>query len=136
MTSDKPHKNATADLYVGLMSGTSLDGVDAVLADFGTHPPRLIATHYLPYPRELPERLLDLQEKGFDELDGFYTLLVSNRDSFAVVRDAIACKPAVIAETDDWVAMASEYRAFVGLPGVEKAKIWEPEPEVVYAWRK
>ena len=68
--------------------------------------------------------------------DGFYTLLVSNRDSFAVVRDAIACKPAVIAETDDWVAMASEYRAFVGLPGVEKAKIWEPEPEVVYAWRR
>jgi glutamate synthase domain-containing protein 1 len=68
--------------------------------------------------------------------DGFYTLLVSNRDSFAVVRDAIACKPAVIAETDDWVAMASEYRAFVGLPGVDQAKIWEPEPEVVYAWKK
>jgi methylamine---glutamate N-methyltransferase subunit A len=68
--------------------------------------------------------------------DGFYTLLVSNRDSFAVVRDAIACKPAVIAETDDWVAMASEYRAFVGLPGVETAKIWEPEPEVVYAWKR
>lgn len=68
--------------------------------------------------------------------DGFYTLLVSNRDSFAVVRDAIACKPAVIAETEDWVAMGSEYRALAGLPGVETAKIWEPEPEVVYAWRR
>ncbi len=68
--------------------------------------------------------------------DGFYTLLVSNRDSFAVVRDAIACKPAVIAETDDWVAMGSEYRALAGLPGVEKARIWEPEPEVVYAWSR
>jgi glutamate synthase domain-containing protein 1 len=68
--------------------------------------------------------------------DGFYTLLVSNRDSFAVVRDAIACKPAVIAETDDWVAMGSEYRALSGLPGVEKAAIWEPEPEVVYAWQR
>ena len=68
--------------------------------------------------------------------DGFYTLLVSNRDSFAVVRDAIACKPAVIAETDDWVAMGSEYRALAGLPGVEQAKIWEPEPEVIYAWRR
>lgn len=68
--------------------------------------------------------------------DGFYTLLVSNRDSFAVVRDAIACKPAVIAETEAWVAMASEYRAFVELPGVENAKIWEPEPEVVYAWTR
>lgn len=68
--------------------------------------------------------------------DGFYTLLVSNHDSFAVVRDAIACKPAVIAETGDWVAMASEYRALSGLPGVESAKIWEPEPEVVYAWTR
>ncbi|MCX2714108.1 glutamine amidotransferase [Mycolicibacterium sp. J2] len=68
--------------------------------------------------------------------DGFYTLLVSNRDSFAVVRDAIACKPAVIAETPQWVAMASEYRALAGLPGVEEAKIWEPEPEVVYAWTR
>jgi glutamate synthase domain-containing protein 1 len=68
--------------------------------------------------------------------DGFYTLLVSNRDSFAVVRDAIACKPAVIAETDEWVAMGSEYRALAGLPGVENAKIWEPEPEVIYAWKK
>lgn len=68
--------------------------------------------------------------------DGFYTLLVSNRDSFAVVRDAIACKPAVIAETDGWVAIASEYRAFVELPGVQSAKIWEPEPEVVYAWTR
>jgi glutamate synthase domain-containing protein 1 len=68
--------------------------------------------------------------------DGFYTLLVSNRDSFAVVRDAIACKPAVIAETADWVAMGSEYRALAGLPGVEAAKIWEPEPEVIYAWTR
>ncbi|CAN3131302.1 glutamine amidotransferase [Mycobacterium sp. smrl_JER01] len=68
--------------------------------------------------------------------DGFYTLLVSNRDSFAVVRDAIACKPAVIAETADWVAMGSEYRALAGLPGVDQARIWEPEPEVVYAWSR
>ncbi len=68
--------------------------------------------------------------------DGFYTLLVSNRDSFAVVRDAIACKPAVIAETADWVAVGSEYRALAGLPGVEDAVIWEPEPEVIYAWNR
>jgi methylamine---glutamate N-methyltransferase subunit A len=68
--------------------------------------------------------------------DGFYTLLVSNRDSFAVVRDAIACKPAVIAETDAWVAMASEYRALAHLPGVEHARIWEPEPEVIYHWSR
>jgi glutamate synthase domain-containing protein 1 len=71
-----------------------------------------------------------------ERFDGFYTLLVSTRDSFAVVRDAIACKPAVVAETPQWVAMASEYRALAGLPGVDKARIFEPEPEEVYAWQR
>lgn len=71
-----------------------------------------------------------------DRFDGFYTLLVSTKDSFAIVRDAIACKPAVVAETAEWVAMASEYRALAGLPGVEHARIFEPEPEEVYAWQR
>lgn len=71
-----------------------------------------------------------------ERFDGFYTLLVSTKDSFAIVRDAIACKPAVVAETSDWVAMASEYRALAGLPGIEHARIFEPEPEEVYAWQR
>ncbi|MGW1783207.1 glutamine amidotransferase [Streptomyces sp. NPDC002143] len=71
-----------------------------------------------------------------ERFDGFYTLLVSTGDSFAVVRDAIACKPALIAETDAWVAMASEYRALDVLPGIEHARIFEPEPEEVYVWRR
>jgi methylamine---glutamate N-methyltransferase subunit A len=80
----------------------------------------------------LDEALTDLTRT----FDGFYTLLVSNRDSFAVVRDAFACKPAVIAETGDWVAMASEFRALAHLPGIENARIWEPEPEVIYHWSR
>lgn len=71
-----------------------------------------------------------------ERFDGFYTLLVTTGDTFAVVRDAIACKPAVVAETDEWVAMASEYRALAGLPGVERARIFEPEPAEVYTWRR
>ena len=71
-----------------------------------------------------------------ERFDGFYTLLVSTADSFAVVRDAIACKPALVAETDAWVAMASEYRALDVLPGIETARIFEPEPEEVYVWRR
>ncbi|WP_406440794.1 glutamine amidotransferase family protein [Streptomyces sp. NBC_01613] len=71
-----------------------------------------------------------------ERFDGFYTLLVSTGDSFAVVRDAIACKPALVAETDAWVAMASEYRALDALPGIENARIFEPEPEEVYVWRR
>ncbi|MDR2348113.1 MAG: hypothetical protein LBD90_05795 [Bifidobacteriaceae bacterium] len=68
--------------------------------------------------------------------DGFYTLLVSSATSFAIVRDAIACKPAVVAETGDWVAVASEYRYLTGLPGIAQARIFEPDPEVVYAWER
>jgi amidophosphoribosyltransferase len=71
-----------------------------------------------------------------ERFDGFYTLLVTTSDTFAVVRDAIACKPAVIAETDAWVAMASEYRCLAGLPGIEYARIFEPEPEEVYTWQR
>lgn len=68
--------------------------------------------------------------------DGFYTLLVSTHDTFAVMRDAIACKPALVAETDRWVAMASEYRALACLPGIEHAVITEPEPEEIYTWQR
>ena len=68
------------------------------------------------------------------DLDGFYTFAIGTRDGFAVVRDPIACKPAVIAETDEWVAMSSEFRAIARLPGVENAEIWEPQPERIYAW--
>jgi glutamate synthase domain-containing protein 1 len=88
--------------------------------------------HELAAGSDVEQALTDLTTT----FDGFYTLLVSNSDSFAIVRDAIACKPAVIAETTDWVAMASEFRALAHLPGIEDARIWEPEPEVVYAWSR
>ena len=71
-----------------------------------------------------------------ERFDGFYTLLVTSADGFAVVRDAIACKPAIIAETDRWVAMASEFRALADLPGIADARLYEPEPERVYAWTR
>jgi glutamate synthase domain-containing protein 1 len=69
-----------------------------------------------------------------DDLDGFYTFAVGTADGFAVLRDPIACKPAVMAETDEWVAMASEYRAIAVLPGAEQADTWEPVPGQVYSW--
>ena len=69
-----------------------------------------------------------------DDLDGFYTFAVGTADGFAVLRDPIACKPAVMAETEEWVAMASEYRAIAVLPGAEDAYTWEPEPGRVYSW--
>jgi methylamine---glutamate N-methyltransferase subunit A len=81
---------------------------------------------------DLEKALLALNET----FDGFYTLLVSTAESFAVVRDAISCKPAIIAETRQWVAMASEYRALANLPGIDDARMFEPEPEEVYVWHR
>ena len=70
------------------------------------------------------------------EMDGFFTLLVTTRTQFAVVRDSFACKPAVIAQTDDYVAMASEYHALAGLPGIAGAEVFEPMPEEIHLWSR
>ncbi len=72
--------------------------------------------------------------KGFEELDGFYTLLMGTADRLVLVRDAFACKPAVVAETDDYVAVASEFRSLADLPDIDNARIFEPEPERIYSW--
>lgn len=82
------------------------------------------------------ESLNQALKSALKDLDGFFTFTIGTRDGFAVVRDPIACKPAVIAETDDYVAMASEYRALAGLPGIKEAKVWEPEPAKVYVWER
>ena len=69
-------------------------------------------------------------------LDGFYTFIAGTNKGFAVLRDEIACKPAVIAENNDYVAVASEFQAMAHLPNVNNAKIYEPEPGVIYTWGK
>ena len=78
--------------------------------------------------------LKDTLMSGLKDLDGFYTFITGTRNGFAVVRDEIACKPAVIAETNNYVAIASEFQAMAHLPDVNNAKIFEPEPGVVYSW--
>jgi len=72
---------------------------------------------------------------AFTELDGFYTLLMATGDQICLVRDAFACKPAVVVETDEYVAISSEYRSLAHLPGVTDANIFEPKPEEIYSWR-
>ncbi|MBL0374939.1 glutamine amidotransferase family protein [Rhizobium sp. KVB221] len=71
---------------------------------------------------------------ALDDLDGFFTFVVGTHNGFGVLRDPIACKPAVMAETDRYVAFGSEYRALVNLPGIAQARVWEPEPSTVYFW--
>jgi glutamate synthase domain-containing protein 1 len=90
--------------------------------------------------RLLAERLGagdDLEEATrwiMKELDGFFTLVITSATGMSVVRDAFACKPAVVAETDGYVAVASEYRALAHLPGIGNADVFEPQPEEVYTW--
>ena len=93
-----------------------------------------VAAAYLTHQMQQGASLGEALESGLDDLDGFFTFVVGTRDGFGVVRDPIACKPAVMAETDQYVAFGSEYRALVNLPGIDAARIWEPEPATVYFW--
>jgi amidophosphoribosyltransferase len=93
-----------------------------------------VAAAYVSHRMDNGQTLHQALDDCLGALDGFYTFVAGTRDGFAVLRDPIACKPAVLAETEDYVAFASEYRAFVGLPGIETARVWEPEPAVVYSW--
>ncbi|MCO4838822.1 MAG: glutamine amidotransferase family protein [Rhodobacteraceae bacterium] len=93
-----------------------------------------VGAAYLTWKMQTGSTLGEALESALDDLDGFFTFVVGTKDGFGVVRDPIACKPAVMAETDQYVAFGSEYRALVNLPGIEDARIWEPEPATVYFW--
>ena len=104
--------------------------------EFQTDNDTEVAAGYLTWRLREGASLEQALEAAVADLDGFYTFAVGTRDGFAVLRDPIACKHAVLAETDDWVAMATEYRAIARLPGAEHARIWEPAPGCVYAWNR
>jgi glutamate synthase domain-containing protein 1 len=95
-----------------------------------------VAAAYVSQKLKEGEDLGSALEAGLEDLDGFFTFVVGTKNGFGVVRDPIACKPAVMAETDDYVAFGSEYRALVNLPGIETARVWEPEPATVYFWER
>jgi len=93
-----------------------------------------VAAAYLTWRMRQGASLEQALTDSLDDLDGFYTFVVGTESGFAVLRDPIACKPAVMAETDDYVAFGSEYRALAMLPRIEKARLFEPEPAKVYVW--
>lgn len=93
-----------------------------------------VAAAYVTWKLRQGTPLKQALEDAMDDLDGFYTFCVGTSEGFAVLRDPIACKHAVMAETDDWVAMATEFRAIATLPGADDARIWEPKPATVYSW--
>ncbi len=93
------------------------------------------ATRFLEWRMREGDDLESALQKGFEELDGFFTFLMGTKNELALVRDAFACKPAVVAETDDYVAISSEFRSLAKLPGVKNANIFEPMPEQIHVWR-
>ncbi len=95
-----------------------------------------VAAAYLTWRMNQGMNLGEALTKSLDDLDGFFTFVVGTKNGFGVIRDPIACKPAVMAETDKYVAFGSEYRALVNLPDIGKARVWEPEPSTVYFWER
>ncbi len=104
--------------------------------EFQTDNDSEVAAGYLTWRLREGDDLETALKAASRDLDGFYTFAVGTRDGFAVMRDPIACKHAVLAETDEWVAMATEFRAIAVLPGAEKAAVWEPQPGRVYSWNR
>ncbi|RWM02317.1 MAG: glutamine amidotransferase [Mesorhizobium sp.] len=93
-----------------------------------------VAAAYLSSKIAHGQNLGEALQSSLDDLDGFFTFVVGTKNGFGVVRDPISCKPAVMAETDQYVAFGSEYRALANLPGIDNARVWEPEPSTVYFW--
>jgi methylamine---glutamate N-methyltransferase subunit A len=101
---------------------------------FSTENDTEVAAGYLSWRLAEGDSLGDALENSLNELDGFYTFVVGTDTGFGVLRDPIGCKHAIMAETDQYVAFGTEYRALSNLPGIEKAKIFEPNPATVYFW--
>jgi glutamate synthase domain-containing protein 1 len=95
-----------------------------------------VAAAYLTWRMRHGMNLAAALDVALDDLDGFYTFVVGTENGFGVLRDPIACKPAVMAETEAYVAFGSEYRALVGLPDIQNAHVWEPDPATVYFWER
>jgi glutamate synthase domain-containing protein 1 len=115
------HNNLRRDLVKGGMK-------------FETENDSEVAAAYLTAEMAKGKDLGQALDGALSDLDGFFTFVVGTRTGFGVLRDPIACKPAVMAETDQYVAFGTEYRALVNLPGIDKARVWEPEPSTVYFW--
>jgi glutamate synthase domain-containing protein 1 len=104
--------------------------------EFETDNDSEVAAGFLTWKMGEGASLEQAMEASLSTLDGFYTFVIGTESGFGVLRDPIACKPAVMAETEQWVAFGTEYRALVDLPGISAAHVWEPEPARPYLWER
>lgn len=140
VTPDRAHPFTAGEDFCLVHNGSLSNpyGVRRKLEPFGIHfdtdNDTEAACRFLEWRLREGDDLETALQKGFEELDGFYTFLMGTPDKLALIRDPFACKPAVVAETDDYVAIASEFRSLAHLPGVKHAKVFEPAPEEMYVW--
>jgi amidophosphoribosyltransferase len=122
--------NGSFSNYASVRRSLTADGIR-----FDTDNDSEVAARYIAREMAAGADLTDALRGVMKVFDGFFTLLVAAERSFAIVRDSFACKPMVVAETADYVAVASEYIALADLPGVDKADVFEPMPEEIYTWQ-
>jgi methylamine---glutamate N-methyltransferase subunit A len=109
--------------------------LEALGITFDTDNDTEAATRYLAWRMSEGDSLEQALRQGFEQFDGFYTFLMGTQNELAIVRDAFSCKPAIVAETDEYVAISSEFRSLAHLPGVKNAQLFEPKPQEMYVWR-
>jgi methylamine---glutamate N-methyltransferase subunit A len=122
--------NGSFSNYASVRRQLAGDGVR-----FDTDNDSEVAARYIAREMAAGADLTDALRGVMKVFDGFFTLLVAAEESLAIVRDSFACKPMVVAETADYVAVASEYVALADLPGVDRADVFEPMPEEIYTWQ-
>lgn len=141
VTPDRAHPFTAGEDFCLVHNGSlsNPNGIRRMLAPYGiefdTDNDTEAATRFLEWRLREGDELKDALQKGFEVLDGFYTFLMGTPTELALIRDPFACKPAVVAETDDYVAIASEFRSLAHLPGVGNAHVFEPAPEEMYVWK-
>ena len=85
------------ELYVGLMSGTSLDGADVAIVDFAEFPPALRYCSTTPYSPSIRDRLLDLCRSQTTSLDQLYSLDAELGEIYAGVVNVALAKAGIAA---------------------------------------
>ncbi|MGY2485327.1 amidophosphoribosyltransferase [Cupriavidus sp. CP313] len=141
VTPDRAHPFTAGEDFCLVHNGSlsNPNGIRRMLAPHGIHfdtdNDTEAATRFLEWRLREGDTLEQALQAGFDVLDGFYTFLMGTPTELALIRDPFACKPAVVAETDDYVAIASEFRSLAHLPGVRHAHVFEPAPEEMYVWK-
>lgn len=110
---------STSKLYIGLMSGTSIDGIDAALVDFSSTPPQLIAHSDTPFPEEMRNDIIALCSPGDNEIDRCGKLDINIGKLLA--QSVISLLEDAAVDARDVIAIGSHgqtvrHRPFIGSP--------------------